>query len=984
MHHLKFNFSAWIDIVVFLILLMTVTCGAGNPTFADTGTVRNGTASYSSLQTAFAVAATGDTLQAQATTFDVGLFLNRNINIILSGGYDPGFGSNADGATTIMGPLIVGLGSASLENFIIAGNNAMVTVPDLAGQTQASAQGAILAAGLATGPVTLASSNTISAGSVISQNPSASSSVSLATSVALVVSSGPPPATCVLTVNLGAGASGTPVGGASFARGASVNYAYTLQTGYTGLTVTLDGAPVAASGTVTMDAAHTLVISATPIPPPPVAHPRFLWTADWQTQWQQARTDNNFWWQLVMTKANNEVAGTPAYADDGTFGAIAYRVTGDSKYAVAAYNTLFTQISADTMGLGLVNEFASQFLAFDAPAFVIVYDWIYDGLNQTQRTTLMNKLIGIGDLFLHGTTASGKDFWQYMRIQNESSQYCADSDQTSYVYWTLALLDQALIGDSPRAGSFLTAQTKDMYGNTLGIGLDNTGTGGPPPASPTTLRDAIGDFARVSSGGAWLESCEYNRETTRMVIAGWQAMKQATGQDHFPEYARLMPELGNFIFHEISPDLKMSFDWGDNEEPRTMSAPWTRELMTWSGEMMLASGANRGTPLQSRLNRLIDELVTAYPDTMGRPMSGLGLLDFYPYDTKADWRNSIPRGYFASGMGHFRYHTGWSNLDSYFGAAFYTRTSADHEMGNFSDFQLYRKGEWAITSPQGYMNGVYEMHNSMGIGGESSMWKRNPVADEYSDSYAYVAGTTKGTPDGPSVWSKRPDSFCAEWTRSLFYLPTAGKSADSVVIYDRVDSPNTKEWVLHTPVAAAYASNHASWDTSLGQHVRLSILAPQAVTVTTYADVVTGYMNASELKYTLKMVPSATQDWNTFLNVVDVYDTGTAPVITKLGNTTGSAAEGVLLVRSGESDAVVMFSAVRGGRILSSGYTFSYTGTASQANLYFPDLDSSKTWTVTVDGQSVDVTMNKQGIGTGVGTVVVTGAGAHTIILSAS
>jgi len=720
------------------------------------------------------------------------------------------------------------------------------------------------------------------------------------------------------------------------------------------------------------------------IPSKALKQPKLLWNQAWQNQWIKAKTNNHFWWQVVLTKANAEVAGTPGYGDDGTFGAIAYQVTKDPKYAVAAYNTLLSKFSSDTFGLGLVNQFESQFLAFDAPIFVIVYDWIHDGLSQRQRTVLMNKIIGIGDLFLHGTVASGKDFWQYMRIPNSTSQYYADSDQTNYVYWTLALLDQALVGRSSRAGTFLTAQTKDIYGYNIGVGLDNTGTGGPAPATPDTLRDAIGDYARVSTGGAWLEGCEYNRETVRSAIFGWQALKQATKQEHFPEFAKIIPKIGDFIFHEISPDLKMSFDWGDNEEPRTMSTPYTRELMIWGNVMMLAAGANRGTLLESRLNQLIDELAVAYPSTIAKPMSGIGLMNYYPYDSKADWRKTLPKGYLASGMGQFRYHTGWSAMDSYFGAAMYTRTDADHEMSHFTDFQLYRKGEWAITSPQGYMNGVYEMHNGMGIGGLGSMWDRTPVANEYSNNYAYFSGTTQGTPDGPSVWSgaKRPDSFCLEWTRSLFYLPTVNNSADSIVIYDRVDSPNSKEWVMHTPELAQVVSGQATWDTALtGQHVQLSMLSPQAPTVTTYSDVITGYIRPTEIKFTLKAIPSVQQDWETFLNVVDVYDSGMAPVSTKLNSSAGSDVEGVLLTRSGEPDAVILFSAVRSTRMLSSGYTFSYTGTTAKTNLYFLDLDPTKIWTATVDGQSIPVTINNRGIGTGVGTITVRHSGAHTISL---
>ncbi|MBI1753510.1 MAG: immunoglobulin domain-containing protein [Acidobacteria bacterium] len=68
----------------------------------------------------------------------------------------------------------------------------------------------------------------------------------------------------VLTVSLDAGVTGTPAATAVQAAGAAVPYSYALRTGFTGLAVTLDGSPVAASGTVTMNGPHTLTATSVP------------------------------------------------------------------------------------------------------------------------------------------------------------------------------------------------------------------------------------------------------------------------------------------------------------------------------------------------------------------------------------------------------------------------------------------------------------------------------------------------------------------------------------------------------------------------------------------------------------------------------------------------------------------------------------------------------------------------------------------------
>ena len=69
-----------------------------------------------------------------------------------------------------------------------------------------------------------------------------------------------------LSVSLGAGTTGTPAASGSYTQGSTVNYAYSAAAGYTNLLVLLDGSAAAASGTITMDSAHSLVASASPIP----------------------------------------------------------------------------------------------------------------------------------------------------------------------------------------------------------------------------------------------------------------------------------------------------------------------------------------------------------------------------------------------------------------------------------------------------------------------------------------------------------------------------------------------------------------------------------------------------------------------------------------------------------------------------------------------------------------------------------------------
>ena len=108
---------------------------------------------------------------------------------------------------------------------IQAGLNAplIVTVPNVVGLTQSAATAALTAAGLAVGPVTNASSMTVPAGSVISQNPTAGGQAAAGSVVNLLVSSGPPLVTVPNVVGLTQGAATAAIIAASLTVGTTAD-----------------------------------------------------------------------------------------------------------------------------------------------------------------------------------------------------------------------------------------------------------------------------------------------------------------------------------------------------------------------------------------------------------------------------------------------------------------------------------------------------------------------------------------------------------------------------------------------------------------------------------------------------------------------------------------------------------------------------------------------------------------------------------------
>src|SRR6185503_11497836 len=84
----------------------------------------------------------------------------------------------------------VSIGSAVA--LVVSSGLPQVATPNVVGQTQAAATAAITGANLTVGAVTTATSTTVPAGSVVSQNPAAGTQVSIGSAVALVVSTGLP------------------------------------------------------------------------------------------------------------------------------------------------------------------------------------------------------------------------------------------------------------------------------------------------------------------------------------------------------------------------------------------------------------------------------------------------------------------------------------------------------------------------------------------------------------------------------------------------------------------------------------------------------------------------------------------------------------------------------------------------------------------------------------------------------------------------
>jgi hypothetical protein len=140
------------------------------------------------------------------------------------------------------------------------------------------------------------------------------------------------------------------------------------------------------------------------------------------------------------------------------------------------------------------------------------------------------------------------------------------------------------------------------------------------------------------------------------------------------------------------------------------------------------------------------------------------------------------------------------------------------------------------------------------------------------------------------------------------------------------------------------------------------------------------YPAKGEQKWQVRVMPTVDQQWDTFLNVVQAYDSGTL-LRNTLVRSTGGEAEGALIEREGHPDTLVLFSAEPEDRALRSGYRITWSSDALTTELLLLDLDPRMYWTL-YSGAPLPVRLRVTA--QGVGRHILYGAGTHSIRLQST
>ncbi|AMV27721.1 Beta-agarase A precursor [Gemmata sp. SH-PL17] len=714
----------------------------------------------------------------------------------------------------------------------------------------------------------------------------------------------------------------------------------------------------------------------TTAPSPTGSTPSLLWTTQQQAVWNRMRGENDPWWQLIRDNADRTATKSQRYGDYGQWAVLAYQVTGDRTYAAKAWAAIQPVITAGPTSANQVRQYFMSYAQF--------YDWLKPALTESQKSTYV----------------AGLNTWAKWSLAINTPVYkggfrVTDSDQTIGQYFGLAFTD--LVTGS----HWLDQVSQDATGTPVG-GLVATGV------NMATARNAISHYARLAAGGEFIESSSYNINTLQLLLEGVSGVRTATGKDYFPEVTQLIPQIARAQIAALTPDLKDSFSWGDNEHPHELELSVRRTSL-----LGMLGGLTQNDPTVGLYaNQLVKDLVQQYGARgylSAEPMDAK-LFNFYnPYAAVADWR-TLSAGYYASGRGTSYFRDGTGANGALFVSDMGNHFGVDHETTYMGDFALYRNGEWAVTRPLGYGATAVsaESANSMMIAGLSTMAQHSAVANEFgaNGSYSYSVGTTGGD-YYVAPYYQPPAAFLKEWTRSLFYLPSADGKSSTIISFDRVNAkdprtvagydryraadrakieaaPALAQWTIHAPVAPTVTKNGVSWTTEGGQNVSVSSLSTSAQTIRTYDESVmwagnTDFTADEKDGYQVRISNQNPGEWQTMLNVVQASTSGTK-LVNSLVQSKGGEAQGALVQRGGQPDALVMFGAQAAGRVTTSGYSVSFTAGTATSDVYLADLDPTKQWRVSVNGGAA---VNLQVSAAGVGHLVTAGVGKQSVQLIA-
>jgi len=778
--------------------------------------------------------------------------------------------------------------------------------------------------------------------------------------------------------------------------------------------------------------------SSSPVPGGESRQPTLCWTPARQIIYQQMKADYDAnpstpttlggqFYKTIKLMSDTGVDGT--YGTGFLWSTFLYQVTGDTTYSDRAWNYIDTEFiqryNAGTINLGDSNRPRETL-----QTLVLGLDWLWPALSAADRAAYQDMIGQVLDAALGGN--------QFVPEGYASS----DSDQIIAYYFGVAMFYLICPTDDRAAYWFNFVSSSSIrlsYGGLTSTASNRT----------TTARNCIRHYVEtLAAGGEWCESTEYNAASTYYVLSGYDAILTHTGIDYFPEITAWLPDLAERQMAIWAPDFDTLFKWGDVEHPEGGDLPFDSFHLMPSNLALM--GLLQDTERGMQLADFIDEIFTIYSPYVNWASGGFanfdtpwGYMTCNPYATRGD-HTTRPKTWHAAGTAMTIQKSGHASTDSMFAIAYGNRADErylDHMPAILGHFSHYKNHEWVLDYPQVYGVNVWGqfVNNVPLMCGLSWCYEYNHVEHQTDgtlfdgvSTYCYGVCTTAGCTAGFTPLFNPPTVNVHEWTRELFF---AGGTTDTIVVFDRgyVDAidatqlakhpathqttisnaPSRHQFMFQIQEAATltYANSRYNWSSpESATPIRWYPLLPAVQTRTVYdldvdnSPVInwnqvyagagsTGAVERAAFDQ-VRIWPTVQASWHTFLNVFQV---GATPGAVTLLEDSGKV-QGVHVVRTGQSDLVVLFNSEQSAalnttafhashaaaiplqRFRETGFTVSWTATAAVTDIFFNDLNPANTWTRNIDaGGAVAITEDTGGhfrtehAGTGPHTMVVVG-----------
>ena len=533
--------------------------------------------------------------------------------------------------------------------------------------------------------------------------------------------------------------------------------------------------------------------------------------------WQRMKTENHAVYQRLLTESRG-------YEDYGMRDGLLYVITGDNAYARKAWAQEKWRKNKTLVDGSTTNRDETR---HQLPTMSLLYAWIYDGLDETGQAefdTTMEK-------------------WVNYVLKNTRT---SDSDELVGHYFGVAVYALAIKDRN-------LARSNELIGK-IG-GFDATGTG------YDTWRNALKRFGLLGKGGQWIESSNYNINTSRYFVFGITAVNDALEVNKFPEFD--LNEYAEGQIAEVTPDFRDSYQWGDNQDLHHLSK--FARVPLWSS----LCGITKNKKICYGLDRILQNEM----------YQGIWYAYYDPYTARETVDDMT---HHASGMG-----LGFFKKDnSLFAVHTKPRTGADHEYDDFFDFGLYENGKWTITHPLGYYSNLYKTgtnHNTTKIWGMfPTIWQKSKktIEAQWGDDWYYQAGTVSGQTVQSSA--PQPTIVVQEGSWQLVYL-----HKEAIVIFQRINVKDPKslsdfskyraelqalytpyhQFRQHLPDTMTVQNGDYVW-TNNGRTMRLKAYFAHDYTYGKFS-ACCGTPTA-ENKNVLTLKAKNTQEWMTLLTVIDL------------------------------------------------------------------------------------------------------------------